>query len=243
MCFFSLPQIAKRTHHTTSHSNNPSSVFLPNRHTQPQSERLAHEQFIEQNAWARPQWPTPNHGTPNLTHTPDWAESGPATAAKHISRRMLGAAAAAGKSHSEPPDPPAAAATTTAANNQPRDQSTPAAATAASARASVVVSPIAVTKQRAANGERELTGFRNISGLSNASTIDAPSSAEKERDHRPQQQPQQQQQAFDHPFHHHQMTPGFRFAADAHAAKPQPTTSFRPAAVPVAGGANGERKA
>ncbi|KAK0823143.1 Transcriptional regulatory protein [Friedmanniomyces endolithicus] len=40
-----------------------------------QNEALAHQQYIEQNAWAQSQRPLHNNlGTPNLTHTPDWVD-------------------------------------------------------------------------------------------------------------------------------------------------------------------------
>ncbi|GAB7365141.1 hypothetical protein MBLNU230_g6229t1 [Neophaeotheca triangularis] len=79
------PQPQQARHHTHT-------VFLPqsSRLQQPiNNERLAHEQFIEQNAWARPQMPLHSaHGTPNLTHTPDWAE--PQASAKHLMRNISG---------------------------------------------------------------------------------------------------------------------------------------------------------
>ncbi|TKA42294.1 hypothetical protein B0A55_13490, partial [Friedmanniomyces simplex] len=55
----------------------PSHAAYPRFPTVPtQNEALAHQQYIEQNAWAQPQRPLHNtHGTtPNLTHTPDWVD-------------------------------------------------------------------------------------------------------------------------------------------------------------------------
>ncbi|KAK4560741.1 Transcriptional regulatory protein [Recurvomyces mirabilis] len=57
-----------------------------------QNERLAHEQFIEQNAWAQPQRPIHNHSTPGgLTHTPDWVDQpGQHSSARNLIRNLSG---------------------------------------------------------------------------------------------------------------------------------------------------------
>ncbi|KAK3718579.1 Transcriptional regulatory protein [Vermiconidia calcicola] len=145
----------------------PRTVFLPGPTTSrfAQNERLAHEQFIEQNPWARPQAPIHHaHGsTPGISHTPDWAEPsagthhGPST--RNLIRNLSGQYL----------------------NSSPLGTPIPAhrqvLGDAALERISLLYqhqqSPgMAVPKQRQ-NGA-ELTGFRNISNLSGASTIDAP---------------------------------------------------------------------
>ncbi|CAK4031659.1 hypothetical protein AC578_10660 [Lecanosticta acicola] len=131
-----------------------------------QRERLAHEQYLEQNAWARPQAPlihNTNHVTPNLTHTPDWADS------KHAIRNLSGVLPRTGSPYTTP----------MAQRRPPLDHSSSEIASSVLAAPPTSDrreqgSPLAVSKHRQYGGE--LTGFRNISG---ASTIDAPESAEK----------------------------------------------------------------
>nr|OQO16791.1 hypothetical protein B0A51_16809 [Rachicladosporium sp. CCFEE 5018] len=54
------------------------------------SERRAHEQYLEQNAWARPQQTVvPAYGTPNLTHTADWVDQ-PTGGPRHLMRNLSG---------------------------------------------------------------------------------------------------------------------------------------------------------
>lgn len=90
-CFLTKScQIPKRVSQPSQHRQ--SVLFgssMPN--ISAQNERLAHDQYIEQNAWAQPQRAVHHHGYPNLTHTDNWAEPGPhshATAA-HSARNLL----------------------------------------------------------------------------------------------------------------------------------------------------------
>ena len=80
--FVDRSQIPKRVPQPTVNRPIPYGPSMPT--VTAQNERLAHEQFIEQNAWAQPQRPIHQHGTPNLTHTPDWAEPGP-----HPARNLI----------------------------------------------------------------------------------------------------------------------------------------------------------
>jgi hypothetical protein len=149
------------------------------------SERQAHEQFLEQNAWARPQPSTVTaHVTPNFTHTPDWVDQ-PANP-RHIMRNLTGPGQRTGSPFATPVsgkraagfmgDGPDVASSGLAA--PPTISRTP-------GQGFSTGSPLQVGKQRQQNGntghngERELTGFRNISNISSTSTIDAPLSAEK----------------------------------------------------------------
>ncbi|GIZ40558.1 hypothetical protein CKM354_000389200 [Cercospora kikuchii] len=168
-------KISRRVHQPASH---PRPVYFPNRTglVQPQSERLAHEQFIEQNAWARPQGPIHSHLTPNIAHTPDWAE--PNNGPKHLLNNLSGApgyttpmpqrqslvehsSAGTVPANSDPAEPPssALAAPPTLDRRLPDNQP----------------SPLVMNKHK--HYGAEFTGFRNISG---ASTIEAPGSAEKD---------------------------------------------------------------
>ncbi|SMQ46632.1 unnamed protein product [Zymoseptoria tritici ST99CH_1A5] len=175
-------------------------VYFPNRtgFVQAQSERIAHEQFVEQNAWARSQGPILNHGPPGLTHTPDWASEPGAHTAKQLMRSLNGTATNAHSPYATPNPqrrlPEHSSAGTIPANSDPVDApSSVVAAPPTTDRVhyphmyvprdlATMPSPIPVTKQRQNGAERELTGFRNISNISGASTIDAPpDSAEKER--------------------------------------------------------------
>ncbi|KAF7186955.1 Transcriptional regulatory protein DEP1 [Pseudocercospora fuligena] len=182
-------KISKRAHHSSSH---PQTVYFPNRASliQPQSERIAHEQFIEQNPWARPQGPIQHHGTPNLTHTPDWAAE-PGIGSKHIIRNLSGASVQRTGSpymtpmQRRPPVDHSSSGTVAVNSDGPEPPSSLAAAPPTEGRTHGhpgrdLASPLTVAKHRQ-NGA-ELTGFRNISNISGASTIDAPDSAEKARD-------------------------------------------------------------
>lgn len=177
-------------------------MYFPNRSgfLQAPSDRLAHEQFVEQNPWARSQGPILNHGlhgTPNLTHTPDWQNGGEREGRNLI--RSIGSAVNRNGSPYATPNPqrraPAehSSAGTVPVNSDPAE-APPSSAAPASERAAMhffaprdapaAGSPLVVAKSRQNGGvgERELTGFRNISNMSGASTIDAPSSAEKDPD-------------------------------------------------------------
>lgn len=247
-------QIAKRVPQPA----NPPPLYLANRFPQQQqNERLAHEQFIEQNAWAQPQGPIPNHGTPNLTHTPDWAQPGATATAKHMARTV--------STPAFPRREPSADQQPTGTNNQPPGSDPPDRSpverrapglNGGSAFYREPTSPLAVTKQRVGDRdrERELTGFRNFSNISGTSTIDAPDSAEKDKDRAAaisgalSNQPSQPMLASSptqpHLHHHHQAQPGAsRFGAaetngaSAKAASPASATasstyshpgSFRP---------------
>ncbi|KAM3418603.1 hypothetical protein BST61_g4580 [Cercospora zeina] len=168
-------KISRRVHQPATH---PRPVYFPNRtgHVQPQSERLAHEQFIEQNAWARPQGPIHNHLTPNIAHTPDWAEpnNGPKHLLNHVGgapgyttplpqRRSVVEYSSAGTvpANSDPAEPPSSALAAPPTVDRRLPDKDP--------------SPINTNKQR--HYGAEFTGFRSISG---ASTIEAPGSVEKE---------------------------------------------------------------
>lgn len=148
------------------------------------TERQAHDQFLEQNAWARPQQSAMlAHGTPNLTHTPDWVDQ---PTNRHIIRNLSGP----GQRTGSPFATPVSGKRSSGIPNDGLDVSSSAfAAPGSNPRAAShgisTGSPLQVTKQRQPNGngigggERELTGFRNISNISSTSTIDAPLSAEK----------------------------------------------------------------
>jgi hypothetical protein len=202
-------------------------MFLTNRFTQPQSERLAHEQFIEANAWARPQGTIPHHGTPNLTHTPDWAEAGNASAAKRTASTPA-AARRAPHSNEDPPQDRKLA----------NDQSAPPTSernTAYTPGTRDPISPIAVSK-RQNSSDKDVPNFRNFSNISGTSTIEAPDSVEKDKERL-----QQHQQ--NHAFERHQVGTLLRFAGtgeaggrpEAYSTLQQPTTSFRPAVMAVNG--------
>jgi len=149
------------------------------------SERQAHEQFLEQNAWARPQPSAVTaHVTPNFTHTPDWADQ-PANP-RHIMRNLTGPGQRTGSPFATPVSGKRAAGfmgdgqdvASSGLAAPPTTSRTP-------GQGFSTGSPLQVAKQRQQNGntshtgERELTGFRNISNISSTSTIDAPLSAEK----------------------------------------------------------------
>ncbi len=170
-------------------------------------ERLAHEQFIEANAWARPQAPIHQthahpHGsgtaTPGISHTPDWAAE-PSTTARHMlhnlyqrnqlssplatpARQLGGGEGLEGLPSSVLAHPPTASTSAADRMNLLAQLSR----THGGDRDPPSSSPlIAVPKSRLDGGE--LTGFRNFSGISaisGASTIDAPLGAANEQDGR-----------------------------------------------------------
>lgn len=181
-------KLSKRTHQQTAH---PQPLFVPNRNglMEGQRERLAHEQYLEQNAWARPQAPIHNHGTPNLTHTADWAAE-PGTHSKNLMRNLGSGMHRTGSPYATPMPQRRApvdqsSSGTVGVNSDPVDPpSSVLAAPPTSDRMGHAylgreqASPLTVSKHRQNGGE--LTGFRNISG---ASTIDAPpDSAERDRE-------------------------------------------------------------
>ncbi|EME48699.1 hypothetical protein DOTSEDRAFT_67664 [Dothistroma septosporum NZE10] len=185
-------KISKRVPQSAAH---PPPVYFPNRTglMQGQSERIAHEQFIEQNAWARPQGPIQHHGTPNLTHTPDWAAE---PGSKHLVRNVSGPMHRTGSPFATPMphrrtavEQNSSSGTIVVNSDQPDPPSSVLAAPPTTDRLQhghsgrEQGSPLAVGKHRQNGGERELTGFRNTSNISGASTIDAPpDSAERARE-------------------------------------------------------------
>jgi hypothetical protein len=154
------------------------------------SERQAHDQFLEQNAWARPQQSVmPTHGTPNFTHTPDWADQPPG--ARHLMRNLAGPAQRTGSPFATPVSGKRVAGFTDGLEGHSSALAAPQSTSRTPAQGISTGSPLQVGKHRQLNGntgDRELTGFRNISNISSTSTIDAPLSAEKslqEADHAP----------------------------------------------------------
>lgn len=200
--------MSKRVHQPTQQSH---TVFVPRptvssavQLVHAQNERLAHEQFIEQNAWARPQAPIPTHPTPNLTHTDNWAEP---SAANHTSTRSLMRNLSSGNLHrvhndspyttpmpqrrTQPPPELSSSSGTVAVNSDgaseppssvlvapPTTDRTPYTSLNPPGHLNAQASPLHVTKQRQPNvAEREVAGFRNASNMSTASgasTIDMP---------------------------------------------------------------------
>lgn len=143
------------------------------------SERQAHDQFLEQNAWARPQQSViSTHGTPNFTHTPDWAEPG----ARHLMRNLTGPSLRTGSPFATPVSGKRASGFVDGLEGHSSALAAPPLSSRTPAQGISTGSPLQVGKHRQLNGnntqtgERELTGFRNISSTS---TIDAPLSAEK----------------------------------------------------------------
>lgn len=158
-----------------------------------QSERIAHEQYLEQNAWARPQMPIHAHGTPGISHTPDWADS---SAGKHARQSALGtrnsspfATPLPQKHMQQIEQPPSSGAATVGMNSDGIGSSEapmPSSAVAAPPTvdrmalfhqlggSSNQTSPLAFPKVRENGASFDPPGFRNISGMSGASTIDAP---------------------------------------------------------------------
>jgi hypothetical protein len=164
----------------------PQATFLPG----PQvplpapSERQAHDQFLEQNAWARPQQSVmPTHGTPNFTHTPDWADQPPG--ARHLMRNLAGPAQRTGSPFATPVSGKRAPGFADGMEGHSSALAAPPSSSRTPAQGISTGSPLQVAKHRQPNGniahtgDRELTGFRNISNISSTSTIDAPLSAEK----------------------------------------------------------------
>ncbi|KAK4540786.1 hypothetical protein LTR36_008863 [Oleoguttula mirabilis] len=209
---FKTMRIPKRVPQPTVHRQVSQQVLYPSVPVvSAQSERLAHDQFIEQNAWAQPQRPIHAHGAPNLTHTPDWAEPGPQhNPARNLMRNLSGQLHRANSPFATPmpqkrTQPDHSSSGTVAVNSDGAEPpSSVLAAPPTSDRmhqlhqhaSSNQVSPLVVNKYRQ-NGT-ELTGFRNISnvsGVSGASTIDAPlGSAEKDRERERESQHQYQHQ-------------------------------------------------
>ncbi|KAK5174460.1 uncharacterized protein LTR77_001540 [Saxophila tyrrhenica] len=174
-------------------------------------ERLAHEQFYEQNAWARPQAPIhQSHahplgsgvGTPGISHTPDWAADPNPTARNLMhnlyQRNQVSSPLATPARHSGGGDGADALPSSVMAQ--------PPTATSAIADRMNLLSQLS----RANGGDREppssspltaiprpkydgdLTGFRNISGISaisGASTIDAPPEADNNHHYRHDEAP------------------------------------------------------
>ncbi|KAK5132767.1 hypothetical protein LTR08_008652 [Meristemomyces frigidus] len=196
---FKSMKIAKRVQQPTVHRQVSQQILYPSIPTvSAQNERLAHEQFIEQNAWAQPQRPIHTHGTPNLTHTPDWAEPGPHSSARNVIRNISGQIPVGGSANRSPfmtpmpqkqraPVEHSSSGTVAVGSDGVEMPSSVLAAPPTADRMHFVqqqgvgsgqVSPLMVNKYRQ-NGT-ELTGYRNMSGMSGASTIDAPlGSAEK----------------------------------------------------------------
>ncbi|RMZ33068.1 hypothetical protein D0859_02796 [Hortaea werneckii] len=169
-----------------------------------EQERIAHEQYIEQNAWAQPQRLTHHHGTPNLTHTDNWAEqpAGGAHAAARNLGRSLNAPNASGRTaspfatplpqkRSQPLDQSSSAGTVAMGSDGQEAPSSILAAPPTSERMHTFAgsqgSPLLVNKQRhlpqqqpSQNGGTTTEGtggwrnFSNMSGVSGTSTIDAP---------------------------------------------------------------------
>ncbi|KAM0718889.1 hypothetical protein Q7P37_005961 [Cladosporium fusiforme] len=156
----------------------------PNAQMAAPSERQAHDQFLEQNAWARPQQSAiPAHGTPNLTHTPDWVDQ--PTGARHIMRNLAGPGQRTGSPFATPVSGKRAGFANEGMDGPSPALAAPPTLSRVPGHGISTGSPLQVGKQRQINGtpantgERELTGFRNISNISGTSTIDAPLSAEK----------------------------------------------------------------
>ena len=190
-------QISKRVLQPTAP---PRPVYLPGPTVSSfaQNERLAHEQFIEQNPWARPQAPIHTHGTPGISHTPDWAEpsAGQHSSTRNLIRNLSGQIHRNSSPFATPVPQKRAqfehsSSGTVAINSDgPEGPSSILAAPPTTDRISLLhpgssnqTSPVTVAKQRQ-NGT-ELTGFRNISnisGISGVSTIDVPPEPELERE-------------------------------------------------------------
>nr|POF12849.1 transcriptional regulatory protein dep1 [Quercus suber] len=180
-----------------------------------QSERLAHEQFIEQNAWARPQGSIHNYGTPGLTHTPDWAE--PQNSSKNLLRNLNGHVNQALSPFATPvpqkrPQPEHFSSAGTVAVDSDGHE-LPSSVIAAPPTTDRVLqpangdvfasSPLQVMKQRQQHpqhGGHELTGFRNaanMSTVSSAGIIDAPHNHERDRREAQHQYPSKDIPGFD----------------------------------------------
>ncbi|KAK5731836.1 hypothetical protein LTR17_011048 [Elasticomyces elasticus] len=178
-----------------------------------QNEALAHQQYIEQNAWAQPQRPLHNLATPGLTHTPDWVDRpGNHSSARNLIRNLSGQnhLQRTGSPYATPlpqkrqgPPEQLSSSGTVAINSDGVDPPSSVLAAPPTNDRNLIMhhyastpqpSPLHVGKQRIVNGggvvmDRDLTGFRNvsnISAISGTSTIDAPQapeSAERRRDY------------------------------------------------------------
>jgi hypothetical protein len=194
----SMPKITRRVHQPTAHRQQPPqpAFYSPLHPVSTKDERMAHEQYIEQNAWAQPQRPFhTHHGTLNLTHTPDWAEPGigsHASAARSLIRNLSSQNLHAVRTGSPfmtplpqkrgpPPqgDQNSSAGTVAISSDPLEPPSSVAPAPPTVERLQQLQqsggfqgSPLVVHKQRQRNGggvperERELTGFRNVSNIS-----------------------------------------------------------------------------
>lgn len=186
-------KVAKRPHQSTGHPHAMNWTF-----GQGKNERLAHEQYIEQHAWARPQGSILHHTTPNLKHTADWAEPRPQTFSQTVMPPVKSNGVEA--THiSENPFTTPMAQRRVAAMESSSSSTVPANSDPVEPPSSVVAapptidrirlgrqpprdagSPLAIAKQR--QTPSEFPGWRNASNASGTSTIDAgPDSAEKAR--------------------------------------------------------------
>lgn len=169
-----------------------------------QDERSAHDRFIEQNAWARPQAPIHSHGTTSISHTPDWHG-----ATKRVVRNLTGQSMHQISSPFATPVPqqkqrslehPSSGIETVGVNSDgitafddppssilaapptlDRDRSSFQFQHGVDGGSSQHTSPVTTTtlpKQRqhgsSSTAMNNLTGFRNFSNVSGTSTIDAP---------------------------------------------------------------------
>ncbi|KXL46955.1 hypothetical protein M433DRAFT_3597 [Acidomyces richmondensis BFW] len=197
----SMKVVSKRSSQPAAHRQQQPPFYSRRRSVSAHNERLAHDQFIEKNAWAQPQRPIHTHGMPNLTHTPDWAEPTPHSSTRNFIRNLGGHRPRTNSPFMTPlpqkrpqQNERSSSGTVMLASDGVEMPSSVAAAPPTSERmqhvhggSSTQTSPLVVNKYRQ-NGT-ELTGFRNISnvsGISGASTIDAPlDSAEKRREEQP----------------------------------------------------------
>ena len=151
---------------------------------------------MEQNPWARPQAPMHTHGTPGISHTPDWAEpsAGGYTSAKHLIRNLSGQMHRTASPYATPltqkrplAEHSSSAGTLPLNSDGPEPPSSVIAAPPTTGRIELVnqgsnnqTSPITHPKVRQPGPSGQVVNdFRNISGISGASTIDAPQEAEE----------------------------------------------------------------
>lgn len=161
------------------------------------------ENFLQQNAWARPQAPIHNHATLAINHTPDWAvepSTGGHNTAKQLIRNLSGQAHRTASPYATPltqkrplAEHNSSGGTLPLSSDGPELPSSLLAAPPTMSRMGLMnqassnqTSPVTFPKHRnlGHNGP-ELTGFRNISGfsaISGASTIDAPPEPDHPRD-------------------------------------------------------------
>lgn len=172
-----LPEHSPHNQHT--HSRGPY-VPRPTTMRRASAERIAHEQYIEQHAWARaPQSASALHhptvvGTPNISHTPDWAEpaggfrkSGSALAMNH-----RGLSPAPDKGRSSPlatPLPSGARRESKIGSHNASDGAAHGGGKEGDASSSS--SPLQVRNHMYSARAPDNDGWRNVSGTS---TIDAP---------------------------------------------------------------------